>query len=269
MNGRTLPLPRGKVLGGCSTINGMIYMRGHPRDYDEWRELGCTGWGYADVLPYFRKMENSWRGASAAARRRRSVERAASGQPAARRRSGLASGASGRPRTRERFQLRAGHGLRRMRSHGRSQRATGKHLARISSAGRLATQPHSADRRDGHARADERPSSERSPLSSRDGNTEQVLARREVILSGGTYNSPQLLMLSGIGPGRAFARTRHRGGARSAGCRAQLVRAPGDVRRIRDARTDNLPQFPAARPARRLGAALGHQRVGATRHAGV
>src|SRR5690606_21198127 len=61
--GRSLPVPRGRVMGGSSSVNGMIYMRGHSRDYDGWRQMGCEGWGYADVLPYFRRMETSWRGA--------------------------------------------------------------------------------------------------------------------------------------------------------------------------------------------------------------
>ena len=54
-DGRVLPVPRGRVLGGCSSINGMVYFRGHPREYDEW----CVpGWSYADLLPYFRKLEH-------------------------------------------------------------------------------------------------------------------------------------------------------------------------------------------------------------------
>jgi choline dehydrogenase-like flavoprotein len=62
LNGRTLNYPRGKVLGGCSSINGMIYMRGQARDYDLWRQDGCTGWGWDDVLPYFRKSEDYYGG---------------------------------------------------------------------------------------------------------------------------------------------------------------------------------------------------------------
>ncbi len=64
LNGRSLYYPRGKVLGGCSSINGMIYMRGQARDYDTWRQMGCEGWGWDDVLPYFRKSEDFYRGES-------------------------------------------------------------------------------------------------------------------------------------------------------------------------------------------------------------
>ncbi len=59
LNSRKLFWPRGKVLGGSSAINGMLYVRGHARDYDEWAQLGCRGWSYDDVLPYFKKSEGS------------------------------------------------------------------------------------------------------------------------------------------------------------------------------------------------------------------
>lgn len=64
LDGRKLWLPRGKCLGGTSSINGMVYSRGHPLDYDEWAALGADGWGWDDVLPYFKRSEGSWRGAS-------------------------------------------------------------------------------------------------------------------------------------------------------------------------------------------------------------
>ena len=63
LNGRSLMYPRGRVLGGCSSINGMIYMRGQAADYDHWRQAGCTGWGWDDVLPLFRAQEDFYRGA--------------------------------------------------------------------------------------------------------------------------------------------------------------------------------------------------------------
>jgi choline dehydrogenase len=63
LNGRDLAYPRGKVLGGSSAINAMIYMRGQAEDYDGWRQLGLKGWGWDDVLPFFKKHEDNWRGA--------------------------------------------------------------------------------------------------------------------------------------------------------------------------------------------------------------
>ncbi len=64
LNGRSLNYPRGKVIGGSSAINAMIYMRGQAADYDHWRQLGLSGWGWNDVLPYFREHENHFLGAS-------------------------------------------------------------------------------------------------------------------------------------------------------------------------------------------------------------
>ena len=64
LNGRSLAYPRGKVVGGCSAINAMIYMRGQAADYDGWRQLGLEGWGWEDVLPLFKKQEDHFRGAT-------------------------------------------------------------------------------------------------------------------------------------------------------------------------------------------------------------
>jgi choline dehydrogenase len=63
LNGRVINIPRGRVLGGSSAINGMVYIRGQARDYDHWRQLGNAGWGWDDVLPYFKRFENHWAGA--------------------------------------------------------------------------------------------------------------------------------------------------------------------------------------------------------------
>ena len=70
LGGRVLATPRGRVIGGSSSINGMVYVRGHARDFDAWEAMGAQGWGFADVLPYFKRMENwhsdegdaAWRG---------------------------------------------------------------------------------------------------------------------------------------------------------------------------------------------------------------
>lgn len=65
LNGRRLFMPRGKVWGGSSSINAMIYIRGHREDYNEWARMGCDGWSYDEVLPYFLKSENNQRYANA------------------------------------------------------------------------------------------------------------------------------------------------------------------------------------------------------------
>jgi choline dehydrogenase len=199
MNGRTLPLPRGKVLGGCSTTNGMIYMRGHPHDYDEWRELGCSGWSYTEVLPYFRKMESSWRGASAVhgAHGPLSVQRVDSrrlgGDPIWR-----AARAAGHEATSDfSFEPTTGFtdcevtvdrkGRRASTSRAYLRPAAGRRNLTVLT-GAMVTRVLLKDRR-------------ATGISYvHNGSTQQALARREVILSGGTYNSPKLLMLSGIGP---------------------------------------------------------------------
>ncbi|HEY1309784.1 MAG TPA: GMC family oxidoreductase N-terminal domain-containing protein, partial [Pseudolabrys sp.] len=64
LNGRSLNYPRGKVIGGSSAINAMVYMRGQADDYDHWRQLGLPGWSWDDVLPYFKKHEDNFLGAS-------------------------------------------------------------------------------------------------------------------------------------------------------------------------------------------------------------
>ena len=73
LGNRTMYQPRGKVLGGTSSINGMVYMRGNAADYDEWRQRGCTGWDYDSVLPFFKKAENQQRGAERIPWRRRTA----------------------------------------------------------------------------------------------------------------------------------------------------------------------------------------------------
>ena len=204
LGGRTLPLPRGRMLGGTSSVNGMIYMRGHSRDYDEWAEMGCTGWSYADVLPYFRRMETSWRGADAW------------------------HGADG-PLTGSEVR---GRSLMHEPIMAAARAAGHRWSADLSGADQegFSTSEVTVDRRGRRASASRaylRPALRRPNLEvvrdalvtrvlfdgrratgieyKRHGRTEQVRAGHEVILSGGAYNSPQLLMLSGSGPAADLA----------------------------------------------------------------
>ena len=199
LNGRRLPAPRGKVLGGSSSINGMIYMRGHPRDYDTWRQMGCDGWGYADVLPYFKRMETSWRGA------------------------GRYHGGSG-PLTVQPIDTRLLLHDPLMETAANAGYPVSDDLSGELPEG-FAKGEVTIDRRGRRAsayRAYLHPALKRANLTletdalttrilleagracgvevSKDGQVRQVRAEREVILCGGAYNSPQLLMLSGIGP---------------------------------------------------------------------
>ena len=77
LNGRVLNYPRGKAIGGSSSINAMIYMRGQSADYDHWRQLGLSGWGWDDVLPYFKRHENHFLGDTRQIRHRRRIARRA------------------------------------------------------------------------------------------------------------------------------------------------------------------------------------------------
>jgi choline dehydrogenase len=199
LGGRRLPLPRGRVWGGSSSINGMFYMRGHPRDYDLWRQMGCTGWGYADVLPYFKRMETSWRG------------------------EGPYHGGSGPLHVVPIDTSRLLHEPL-MQTAANAGYAVSDDIDGAVPEG-FARGEVTIDRRGRRAstaRAYLRPALRRPNLAivsealttrvlieggravgieyRRGGGVHQARAEREVILSGGTYNSPQLLMLSGIGP---------------------------------------------------------------------
>jgi choline dehydrogenase len=204
LDGRRIWIPRGKVLGGSSSINGMFYMRGHPNDFDTWAQMGARGWSYDDVIPYFRRMEDSWRGEN---------EYHGVGGPL--RVEPIQTGhllheplrdavlAAGYPRTDD--------------INGRDAEGPALGEVTIDQRGRRASA----------AAAYIRPALGRQNLDVRlnalahrilfegdravgveysvDGEVKQVRARREVILSGGVYNSPQLLMLSGIGPAEHLA----------------------------------------------------------------
>jgi choline dehydrogenase len=198
LNGRSLHTPRGKVLGGSSSINGLVYVRGNPHDFDRWVEEGATGWGYAQVLPYFRRAEtraeggNAYRGDAGPLQTRygslanplHAVWLAATAQ-------------AGYPQTND--------------INGFQQEGFGRLDMTVG-----------AGRRSSAANAYLRPAMARSNLTVRTkslatgilfdgkramgvrylrgGAAQAVHARREVIVSGGSINSPQLLKLSGLGP---------------------------------------------------------------------
>ena len=206
LDGRPLWLPRGKVLGGSGSINGMFYMRGHPNDYDTWAQMGARGWSYDEVLPYFRKMEDSWRGENAyhgvgGPLRVEPIQTAHLLHDPLRE----AVLAAGYPDTDDISGAQAeGPALGELTIDRRGRRASTAAayirpaMGRSNLEVRLEAQAHRIDF-DGRRAV--------GVTYMRGGELRQVRARREVIVSGGVYNSPQLLMLSGIGPAAHLAET--------------------------------------------------------------
>jgi choline dehydrogenase len=199
LNDRKLILPRGRLLGGSSSINGMVFMRGHSADFDRWAQMGCQGWSYADVLPYFRKMERSWRGASDL----HGGDGPLTVSPNATKwllhdELMAAAKAAGHPLTDD---IHAGDeegvGKVELTIDGRGRRAS-TYAAYLKPAMR---RPNLAVRTEALTRRVLTQGKRATGVEYRhDGALRTALAQREVILSGGSYNSPQLLMLSGIGP---------------------------------------------------------------------
>ncbi|MFI4923719.1 MAG: GMC family oxidoreductase [Vicinamibacteria bacterium] len=198
MDGRRVYWPRGRGLGGSSSINGLIYVRGQPEDYDRWAHDGNAGWGWRDVLPYFIRSEGNQRGASAThgadgplkcsdiGEKHELIEAIIAG-----------AGELGVPRTDDfnggvqegvgYYQLFTDHGwrcstavgyLKPARSRPNLRVQTNAQATRVVLDGGRAT---GVEYRQG-------------------GESRQVAARREVILAAGALQSPQLLLLSGIGP---------------------------------------------------------------------
>lgn len=198
LNGRSLEWPRGKVLGGSSSINGLLYIRGQKEDYDLWRQLGNIGWGFDDVLPYFVKSESNENGSDAYhgadgplavsnIRVKRGVtdafiESAASiGIPKSDDFNGESQEGVGY------FQLTKKNGLR-----WSSAKA---YLKPARSRQNLSVVTHALARRivfEGKKAV--------GVEISRNGKIETIRARKEVILSAGAIGSPQILQLSGVGP---------------------------------------------------------------------
>ncbi|MGA2125513.1 MAG: GMC family oxidoreductase N-terminal domain-containing protein [Xanthobacteraceae bacterium] len=200
--GRRIYAPRGKTLGGSSSINGHVYNRGQRLDFDTWAQLGNRGWGYADVLPYFKRLER----------------RIGEADPTYRGRDGALTvtdidwhhplceafidGAVslGIPRNPD-YNGATQEGVayaQRTIHNGRRVSAATAFLRPARSRSNLTVRTHA--HATGIVLDGRRAVGVRLTRGGRGGAPEEVRARREVILSGGTYNSPQLLQLSGIGP---------------------------------------------------------------------
>jgi len=200
LNNRRIDLPQGRVLGGSSSINGKVYSRGNPVDYDEWQQLGAEGWAYDDVLPYFKKAEGSWRGDS--------VSHGASGP--------LATTAVNPKGTGQEPLLEAAVNC----GHKIVEDLDSEPFEGISRSSDITV--NKKGRRTSTARTYLRPAMQRGNLTVhtharvvrilvengravgieyfRKGKRLRAYADREVILSAGVYNTPRLLLLSGIGP---------------------------------------------------------------------
>jgi choline dehydrogenase-like flavoprotein len=203
LNGRIGYQPRGKGLGGSSAINAMVYIRGHRWDYDHWASLGNSGWAYADVLPYFKRSENNadfdgeYHGKSGPL----AVNKLRSGNPV--QQIFLQAAQEGQFRIREDFNVEDHEGL------GIYQ-VTQKNGERWSAA-RAYVHPHMGKRANlrietqAHATRILFEGKRAVGVEYRQGKElKQLRARREVILAAGAFQSPQLLMLSGVGDAAAL-----------------------------------------------------------------
>jgi choline dehydrogenase-like flavoprotein len=196
---RRLFIPRGKMLGGCSSMNAMLYVRGRPLDYDGWEAQGAPGWGYSDVLPYFIRSEDNARGASEyhGAGGPLHVNEQRSPRPLDRRLL-AASEAAGIPRVADyNGPEQDGVSMFQVTQHnGARFSAADAFLRPARSRPNLAVRTHATVL--GVELEGSRATGVR--IGRRRGGEETIRASREVILSAGAIGSPQLLLLSGIGP---------------------------------------------------------------------
>ncbi len=197
LNDRKLYWPRGKVMGGSSAINGMIYIRGHARDYDEWAQIGCTGWSYDDILPYFKKSEGTDRPDDAYHQGDGplKVSQRTSVNPL--NEAFLKAGDEvGLPFTEDfNGESQEGVGWYDQTIRGGRRQSTAKtYLAEAAGRDNLTI---IADTQVQRVLLDGRRVTGVEVFSK--GKTRTLSASREVILCGGAINSPQLLQLSGIG----------------------------------------------------------------------
>jgi choline dehydrogenase len=197
--GRQIYWPRGKVMGGSSSINGMLYVRGNPADYDGWAQMGCRGWSYEEVLPLFRKSENYISGGDAEYRGEngpllvedyRTILDLTHHFVEAAQQAGFPLTPDYNGRTQD------GVGYSQMTRRGRVRGSTARtFLAEAKNRANLKVETNAIATRllfDGRRCT--------GVAYRRNGQERQVTAAREVILCGGAVNSPHLLQISGIGP---------------------------------------------------------------------
>ncbi|MGR3793674.1 choline dehydrogenase [Vannielia sp. SX4] len=206
LGGRRMATPRGKVIGGSSSINGMIYVRGHARDFDHWRDEGAEGWGYADVLPYFKRMEHwhdgghggdpAWRGIDGPLH----VTRGARMNPLVQ--AFVEAGVqAGYPRTGDyNGEQQEGFGPYDMTVWRGERWSAAKAYLKPALRG-----PNCELVRAFARRVVIENSRAVGVEVERGGKVEVIRAEAEVILAASSINSPKLLMLSGIGPAAHLA----------------------------------------------------------------
>jgi len=198
LDGRSVFQPRGKVLGGSSSINGLLYVRGQHEDYDRWRQHGNNGWGFDDVLPYFKKAENQQRGADDFHGSGGPLPVSDLGHPdslsaafiTAAAETGLPVNPDFNGASQEGagfFQTTTRHGRRASTAVAYLRPAKGRNNLRVETsalAQRIVFDGRRAD----------------AVEYRQAGTLKTARARREILVSGGAFNSPQLLQLSGVGP---------------------------------------------------------------------
>jgi len=198
LHGRQVFQPRGKVLGGSSSINGLLYVRGQHEDYDRWRQRGNVGWGYDDVLPYFKRAENQCRGEDdyhgtggpLTVSDWRHEDPLSEAFVKAAVETGIPFNADFNGKTQEGagfFQTTTKRGRRASSAYSYLRPAMGRgnmHVETSALAQRILFEGRRA----------------KAVEYRQDGNLRTARARKEVLVSSGAYNSPQLLQLSGVGP---------------------------------------------------------------------
>lgn len=202
LNGRKGYQPRGKALGGSSAINAMLYVRGHAKDYDEWADLGCDGWNWEAVLPYFKRAENNERGSDAVHGDSGPLQVSNQKSPRPITRAFVEAGQALQIREVADFNSGDNEGI------GEYQvtqfHAKDRNGERCSAAAAylhpVMDRPNLTVLTKAHATRVLFEGKRATGVAYRQGGQEkQVTAKREVILCGGAFNSPQLLQLSGVG----------------------------------------------------------------------